>query len=73
MTVFISWSGPLSKAVAELLNSWLPEVIQGVETWFSPEDIEKGAIWSSEINDALSTSVGVLCHSRKQECSVAVI
>jgi TIR domain-containing protein len=67
MTVFISWSGPLSKAVAELLNSWLPDVIQGVKTWFSPEHIEKGAIWSSEINDALSTSVGVLCVTQENK------
>ncbi len=61
MTVFISWSGALAKAVAQLLDSWLPDVIQGVKTWLSTEDIDKGSIWSGKINEALSTTVGILC------------
>src|SRR5438045_597701 len=67
MTVFISWSGPFSKAVAELLNAWLPDVIQGVKTWLSTEDIEKGTIWSGEINEALATTVGVLCVTQENK------
>src|SRR5256885_2321866 len=61
MTVFISWSGALSEAVAELLNSWLPDVIQRVKPWLSSENIDKGSIWSGELNEALSTTVGILC------------
>jgi TIR domain len=61
MIVFISWSGPLSREVAELLASWLPEVIQEVEPWISTRDIQKGSIWSEEINKALATTVGILC------------
>ena len=61
MIVFISWSGPLSKDVAELLASWLPEVIQEVKPWISSQNIEKGSIWSGEIDKALETTVGILC------------
>jgi TIR domain len=61
MNVFISWSGTLSKAFAELLHEWLPDVIQRAEPWLSSEDIDKGSIWSTQLNEALSTTVGVLC------------
>lgn len=61
MKVFISWSGNRSKAIAEALNNWLPNVIQAVEPWVS-QDIEKGARWSSEIADSLEQSkVGIFC------------
>jgi TIR domain-containing protein len=67
MTVFISWSGPLAQAVAEQLDSWLPSVIQSVKTWISSNDIEKGSIWSAELNDALSTSVGIVCVTQENK------
>src|ERR1700687_1036205 len=67
MTVFISWSGPLAEAVAQHLDSWLPSVIQSVKTWISSNDIEKGSIWSAELNDALSTSVGIICVTRENK------
>jgi hypothetical protein len=67
MKVFISWSGNLAKAVAQLLNSWLPDVIQGAETWISAEDIEKGSIWFGDINDALKATVGILCVTRENK------
>jgi hypothetical protein len=67
MNVFISWSGPLSKAFAELLYEWLPDVIQRAKPWLSSEDIEKGSIWSSELNDALSTTIGILCVTQENK------
>ena len=41
MKVFISWSGELSKNIAEVIKKWLPCIIQSVEVFFSPDDIEK--------------------------------
>ena len=40
--VFISWSGDLSKKIAEELRFWLPAVLQFVKPYFTPNDIEKG-------------------------------
>lgn len=61
MKIFLSWSGPQSRGVAEALNDWLPRVIQAVRVFYSP-DIEKGAKWSGEIDDALEgTSFGIVC------------
>lgn len=62
MKVFLSWSGPKSKAVAEILRDWLPNVIQALEPWMSSEDIDKGAAWDAEIARSLADSkAGVVC------------
>lgn len=61
MKLFLSWSGPQSRLVADALNDWLPRVIQAVKPFYSPE-IEKGAKWSNELDLALEgTNVGILC------------
>lgn len=61
MKIFLSWSRPHSRTVAEALNDWLPRVIQAVKPFYSPE-IEKGAKWSSEIDEALEgTRFGIIC------------
>lgn len=61
MKIFLSWLGPRSRAVAEALNDWLRRVIQAVKPFYSPE-IEKGAKWGSEIDDALAgTHFGIVC------------
>jgi hypothetical protein len=63
--VFISWSGDLSRKLAETLRDWLPSTLQYVKPYFTPEDIEKGAKWSSEIAKELETSnIGVICLTR---------
>lgn len=63
--VFISWSGPLSQRLGEALRNWLPSALQFVKPYFSPEDIEKGAKWGSEISKELETSnIGVICLTR---------
>jgi hypothetical protein len=60
--VFISWSGELSKKLAEELRIWLPAVLQFVKPYFTPNDIEKGTSWSTSITAELSTSnIGILC------------
>ncbi|MET8048768.1 TIR domain-containing protein [Streptosporangium sp. NPDC005286] len=62
MKIFISWSGQLSKHVAEALRDWLPSVIQAVIPYVSSEDIDKGARWSADISKELSESnFGILC------------
>jgi len=60
--VFISWSGELSKKLAEEIRVWLPGVLQFVKPYFTPNDIEKGTRWSSEIATELDNSnAGIIC------------
>lgn len=60
--VFISWSGDLSKKLAEEVRLWLPAVLQFVKPYFTPSDIEKGARWSTEIAGELdSSNAGIIC------------
>jgi hypothetical protein len=60
--VFISWSGAMSREVAEALRNWLPKVIQAVEPWMSSDDIEKGVWWSSDLANQLGQcTVGLIC------------
>lgn len=60
--VFISWGGELSKKLAEEIKNWLPSVLQFVKPYFTPDDIEKGARWESNIANELATSnVGIIC------------
>lgn len=62
MKVFISWSGDVSFQVATVLKEWIPCVIQDVEPYFSSEDIDKGARWSTDIARELeSAAFGILC------------
>jgi hypothetical protein len=64
--VFISWSGETSRKIAEELYRWIPSVLQFVQPYFTPNDVEKGAKWSSEIAQKLSdTHVGVICLTRE--------
>src|SRR5271168_4310742 len=62
MRVFLSWSGQTSKAIAEILRDWLPNVIQAIEPWLSSEDIRKGVRWNVELTTQLKTTdAGVIC------------
>lgn len=64
MKIFISWSGKRSRETALYLKEWLPQVIQAVEPWVSP-DIDKGKRWNKEISDNLEQSnVGIICLNR---------
>ena len=62
MKVFISWSGDLSREIAGALRDWLPDVLQFVKPFFTPEDVAKGQRWGVEIATQLSDSkIGLLC------------
>jgi hypothetical protein len=62
MKIFISWSGPLSRQVAEVFRAWIPSVVQSVVPYVSSEDIDKGARWSADISRELSESdFGIIC------------
>lgn len=68
MKIFISWSGQRSRAVAELVSDWIKCVIQASQPWISTRDIDRGAIWFSEINDKLKdTSVGIVCLTQENK------
>ncbi|MFJ8205168.1 TIR domain-containing protein [Micromonospora chalcea] len=62
MKIFISWSKPRSRQLAQILYSWLPEVIQQVEPWMSDEDIDKGQLWQPAVGAQLEAlAQGILC------------
>lgn len=62
MKVFVSWSGELSCQIAEVLKKWIPCIIQSVEVFFSPDDIEKGENWDKTISSELSQcNYGIIC------------
>ncbi len=62
MKVFIGWSGPRSKAVAQALHDWLPDVIHILKPWMSSADLDKGRIWPTEISKELKESgFGIIC------------
>ncbi|MFH5877285.1 toll/interleukin-1 receptor domain-containing protein [Arthrobacter sp. NA-172] len=62
MKVFISWSGPESKAVALLLKPWLRSVLQATKPWMSDTDIQAGTKWESSISTQLRESgFGIIC------------
>jgi hypothetical protein len=60
--VFIGWSGSQSKAVAEVLHSCFPRVIQAIQPFMSELDIPSGARWQSTLDDELKTAdFGIVC------------
>jgi hypothetical protein len=60
--VFISWSGPRSKALAEALREWLPQIMNAIRPWLSTADMEKGTRWASELAAKLQTAkAGIIC------------
>lgn len=66
MKVFISWSGELSKLVARELSEWLPSIIQSVEVFYSPEDIQKGENWDSRLTKELEEcKYGIVCLTKE--------
>lgn len=66
MKIFLSWSGELSKAVAERLQPWLRAVIQGLNTFISSQDINKGSLWLPKLLEELEkSSHGIICLTKE--------
>lgn len=62
MKVFISWSGERSKLVAELLEEWIPSVIQAIKPWISSKHIDGDSVWFNKIMKELAdTKVAIVC------------
>ena len=66
MKVFICWSGTLSEKIGEQIRDWLPSVIQLVQPYFTPSDVDKGTRWLPDITNELNDSqIGILCVTRE--------
>jgi len=60
--VFLSWSGPRSKWIADFFHGWLPLLVQSAKPWMSATDIEKGTRGLNEISSTLrTTKVAIVC------------
>ena len=62
MQIFISWSGEKSRRIGEAIRHWLPDVIQSVRPYFTPDDVAKGQRWAADIAENLHNSqFGLFC------------
>ena len=62
MKIFISWSGELSRKVAEILRKYIPCMHQGLKVFLSEHDIESGARWGLRLAQELEESnFGIIC------------
>jgi len=62
MQIFISWSGEKSRQIGEAFRNWLPEVIQSVRPYFTPDDVGKGQRWAADVAENLhSSKFGLFC------------
>ena len=69
MKIFISWSGERSQKIAELFKDWIQCVIQAAKPWISSHDVDRGALWYTEISKTLADSqFGILCIIGKTKC-----
>jgi hypothetical protein len=65
MRVFIGWSGPMSHGVAKVLRDKLPYILQTVDPFVSSHDINKGTLWSEELERELrDANFGIICITR---------
>lgn len=68
MKIFISWSGPLSRAVAIEFHEWIEDVLQLADPWMSEEDIPSGTIWFEGINEELEkTGYGIVLVTQRNQ------
>ena len=66
--IFISWSGEVSRAIANQLSNWLEHVVSGVDTFVSNRDVDAGDRWEAKISEELAASHhAVLCVTRDNQ------
>lgn len=71
--VFISWSGPRSRAIAKALFDWLPLVVQSAQPWMSSESIDSGQLWRNKLSQGLqSIRTGIVCLCPENLSSIAI-
>lgn len=69
-TVFLSWSGAQSKAVAASLREWIPNLFDQVVPWMSDKDIASGARGLDEIRRTLQLAkFGILVVTPENQAS----
>lgn len=62
LNIFISWSGAQSEEVGQAFSSLLPDLFDGIDTFISGADIDKGTRWSHVLSTSLkSSSCGIVC------------
>jgi hypothetical protein len=62
MKVFLSWSGPMSQRIAEILRKYLPLMINDISPFLSRHDVESGTRWNLQLSQELrETEFGILC------------
>lgn len=62
MKIFISWSGETSRKIAGLIKEFIPKIIQSAKPYYTPDDIDKGMKWETDIYKQLETcSIGLIC------------
>ena len=72
--VFVSWSGPRSKKLAQAVRDWIPLVLHFVEPWMSDKDISAGERWSQSVGKQLeSCNFGIMCITRENMSSQWVL
>jgi len=68
MKVFVSWSGDLSREVAETLSSFLQHVVRGIDTFVSVHNIEAGDRWEARLDAELAEAQhAVVCVTRSNQ------
>jgi len=64
--IFLGWSGSRSKAIAEIVRTFIEVLVPRVTIFFSPSDIDKGSKWRGAVAQELQDcDVGVWCLTRR--------
>ena len=68
MQVFMSWSGEVSREVAENLATFIEHVVRGINTFISSHDVDAGERWETRVSEELEqTHHAILCITRKNQ------
>lgn len=74
MNIFLSWSGDVCKQYADVLDEYIPLIIQAANIFFTPRDIEKGTLWDPEMMNALDKAqIGIICFTTETKDSEWVL